>query len=241
MLKWDRFRADALRVEANRVYPGSVVTVFHCGLDAVHHLRRQPATVGLVGLTLSDMDGLDVITIAVQERLIARLLVVSGRRDEHTRRFLRCAGINGFFDDVTEETRALPSAIQRVGDGGAYFSRSWQDTDAPEGSASLSSVLTKTELQVFAVIGDGCSDQPAADRLCLSPHTVRKHRENIMHKLGLRTRVDLVMEAQSRGVIRVVKGRVLRPGGDSHLVPQRWHALTTDSEDEQLSRIEERT
>jgi DNA-binding CsgD family transcriptional regulator len=74
-------------------------------------------------------------------------------------------------------------------------------------------LLTETELLIFAVIGDGSDDRQAAARLGLSETTVHNHRQNIMRKLGVRARTDLMREAIRRGVVRfTTTGIALTPG-----------------------------
>jgi DNA-binding NarL/FixJ family response regulator len=231
--KHNRLDADTIHRAARAVYPKSKVELFYRGEDVMQRLRRRPADLGLFGLSFPDIDGLDIVTMVVRERLIAGILVITGRRGEHSRRFLRYAGIVGFFDCHGDDPSELPRAIRQVGAGGNYFSHTWQDTDLHKGKHSLNSLLTMKEQQVFTVIGDGSDDQEAARSLAMNPHTVRTHREKIMTKLGLHTRIELVREAEHRGVVRMVEGRVLRPGLDSRLVgPRTPEYLTEKCRDE---------
>lgn len=213
VVKWDRFRADAIRVCALQAFPGASVTLTYDAIATLTHLRKQPTNLGLIGLTLPDLDGLDLLKAIARERLVKCLLVVTGRHDERTRGFLRTADIQGCFDCVTEGPEALTTAIRQVGTGGRFFSGTWRDPE-PGGRTPLSALLTIAELQVFAVIGDGCDDRTGSTRLSLSAHTIRTHRRNIMRKLGLQTRADLMNEALFRGFVRVIGSRVLRPGND---------------------------
>lgn len=217
VLKWDTFRSGVIRALAAEAYPFAQIIVAHSGADALKQLRDEPACLGLFGLTLPDVDGLDVIRAAFKERLVARLLVVSGRRDEHSRATLRALEIHGFYDYASENETTLLPAIRRVGEGKTYFSPTWQKFDLGDRKPSLSALLTNAELQAFAIMGDGSNDQAVAARLGLSDHTVRTHRESIMRKLNLHARAELMLEAQYRGVVRIAGKRVLRPGFDERL------------------------
>lgn len=61
--------------------------------------------------------------------------------------------------------------------------------------------LTARENEVLTLIADGLSNKEIADRLVLSAKTVDRHRENIMRKLNLHTRVELTRYAIRKGLI----------------------------------------
>ncbi len=62
--------------------------------------------------------------------------------------------------------------------------------------------LTDREQEVLAHLADGASNQDIAETLNISPKTVARHRENIMHKLNLHSRSDLVKYAIRKGIIK---------------------------------------
>jgi two-component system response regulator NreC len=61
--------------------------------------------------------------------------------------------------------------------------------------------LTDREREVLALIAEGRSNQEIADKLVISIKTVNRHRENIMAKLNLHSRVELVRYAIEKGLI----------------------------------------
>jgi DNA-binding NarL/FixJ family response regulator len=60
-------------------------------------------------------------------------------------------------------------------------------------------LLTPREEQVVALVADGLSNREAAHELGLSEHTVKKYMLRIFDKLGISTRVELVLYAVSHG------------------------------------------
>jgi len=62
-------------------------------------------------------------------------------------------------------------------------------------------VLTPREQEVLTLIAEGQTNREIAATLVISPKTVDRHRENIMNKLGLHNRVDLVKYAIEKGFI----------------------------------------
>ena len=61
--------------------------------------------------------------------------------------------------------------------------------------------LTPREQEVLTLIAEGLSNNEIADRLVISAKTVDRHRENLMRKLKLHNRVDLVKYALRKGLI----------------------------------------
>ncbi len=63
--------------------------------------------------------------------------------------------------------------------------------------------LTDREREVLVRIAQGLSNQQIADGLSISIKTVNRHRENIMAKLNLHSRVELVRYAIEKGLIEL--------------------------------------
>lgn len=61
-------------------------------------------------------------------------------------------------------------------------------------------VLTPRELEVLALIGQGCSTAAMAERMDRSPRTIEKHRDAVAAKLRARTRIELARIASRAGL-----------------------------------------
>jgi PAS domain S-box-containing protein len=68
---------------------------------------------------------------------------------------------------------------------------------SPKGNPQndLSARLTPRELQVLKLAGSGHNTRTIAEKLFLSPHTVRNHIQNILKKLHVRSRLEAVSMA----------------------------------------------
>lgn len=212
--KWDGLYAEALRSACGQAFPAAAVGICRRGDETLQSLRVQRADLVLTGLTFVDLDGVDVLETIAREKLATRVLVVSGRKDEHSMQALRTARFDGFFDPFSESIETLVEALQQVAAGRGYISPSLRRQLIERSTAEvLGQRLTPGELQVFCVIGDGSDDAEAAERLGLTVSTVQTHRRNIMRKLGVPTSAKLVREAVRLGVVRITPaGTIIRPG-----------------------------
>ena len=75
----------------------------------------------------------------------------------------------------------------------AYLDRASNDQDTQ-------SVLSPREQEIIALLAEGYDTGAIAEKLVISPSTVHTHRSNIMQKLGLSTRHELVQYARKNGL-----------------------------------------
>lgn len=61
--------------------------------------------------------------------------------------------------------------------------------------------ISEREREVLELLAEGTNNEEIAEKLSISRHTVARHRENIMRKLGLHSRSELVKYAIRKGLI----------------------------------------
>jgi two-component system response regulator DegU len=112
---------------------------------------------------------------------------------------LKDATINDFLKtirSVAQGAKVLPSILT-----GSLFSQIIEH--AVSGARGASSKLmesirmTKRERQVIDLISDGMTNKEIAQKLHLSPYTVKSHVHNILEKLALHTRVQIANYAHT--------------------------------------------
>jgi DNA-binding NarL/FixJ family response regulator len=155
------------------------------------------------------MDGIDATRRLMAHEQPPRVLVLTTfDSDEYVYDALR-AGASAFLLKDAPEHQLL-AAIRVVADGGSLFAPSvtrrlierFADRSSTSTTAAAITQLTPRELDVLRLIARGLSNAEAAAELIVSEHTIKTHVASILHKLGLRDRVQAVVVAYESGVVR---------------------------------------
>jgi DNA-binding NarL/FixJ family response regulator len=140
------------------------------------------------------------------------LLVDSYDRDLVVNAFR--AGVRGIFLFTHAPFRMLCKCINSVSNGQIWINSQQMHyvLEALSGlntlrvvNSSGKSLLTPREEQVVALVADGLSNREVANELGLSEHTIKKYLLRIFDKLGISTRVELVLYAVSHGENRTAE------------------------------------
>ena len=67
--------------------------------------------------------------------------------------------------------------------------------------AESKATLTLREREILSLAGKGLSNAEIAERLCLSPHTIKVHLWRLFRRFGVSNRVQLVRHAHQHGLI----------------------------------------
>jgi two-component system response regulator DesR len=160
------------------------------GAEALELTRRFRPNVALVDLFLAGESGADLCESIRQASPRTRVLLISGagRISPHA---ARAAGASGFVSKDWE-ANDVASAVRMVGLGMTMF------TPRAEQPAPL---LTDREREVLDLIAAGSTNREIAQRLYLSPHTVKEHTSALYRKLRARNRAEAVQRAQRVGLL----------------------------------------
>ena len=178
------------------------------GREAVQRAVELAPDVVLMDIEMPGMNGIEATRrIKAEAPATAVLALTMYEDDQYFFEMLR-AGASGYVPKRAAPDE-LVSAIRAAGRGEVFLYPSLagrlvrdylQRGPAGEGDAP-NDELTPREQEVLTLIAEGYSNNEIADRLVISAKTVDRHRENIMRKLNLHNRVDLVKYALRKGLI----------------------------------------
>lgn len=179
------------------------------GREALQSIEQLHPDMVLMDIGLPDMTGIEVTQkIKATWPEIAVVALTIHEDEEYFFQMLQ-AGANGYVPKRAAPEELL-TALRTAAEGGVYLYPSLakllvRDYLAGEREAATVDALhdlTDREREVLAHLAEGASNQEIADVLEISPKTVARHRENIMRKLNLHSRVELVKYAIRKGIIK---------------------------------------
>ncbi len=160
----------------------------------------------LLDISMPGPSGIEVTRWVRQARPDTRVLLLTVHEDESMLREAIRAGAAGYIVKRAVESELI-NAIHAVWRGDLYIHpamtrallRDWSSS-APPRRAPLEP-LTPREREVLCLIAQGYTNRQIAEKLSISVRTVESHRANIIGKLGLRSRVELVRYAREHGLL----------------------------------------
>ncbi|HET9911399.1 MAG TPA: response regulator transcription factor [Anaerolineales bacterium] len=176
--------------------------------EAIEATLRLKPNVILMDIGLPDLSGIDA-TREIKKRVpdVSIVALTIHEDEEYFFKMLE-AGASGYVPKRAAPEELL-TAIRAAGTGQVYLYpslakllvRDFLDGGRAPGEQT-SSDLTDREQEVLTYLAEGASNEEIATSLVISPKTVARHRENIMRKLNLHSRSELVRYAIRKGIIK---------------------------------------
>ena len=179
------------------------------GVEALEMVKELKPDVVLMDMAMPIMGGLEATRRICKESPATRVLVLTQYDDkEYVFPVIR-AGASGFISKVAASSE-LAAGIRSVYRGDSYLSPSVarllvEDYQHGSGRAGHDPYeqLTDRERDVLKLVVEGHTTQEIADMLVVSPKTIEGHKTNLMAKLGIHNRTELVKYALRKGIITI--------------------------------------
>jgi DNA-binding NarL/FixJ family response regulator len=188
----------------DRQHDMQVVAEAGDGVTALEQAQAQRPHVAVLDVSMPRMTGLQAAREIRSHVPDTRVLLLSMHDDE--RYFLEGleAGAAGYVLKRAADTDLI-GAVRTVAEGRTFLSDDAQRTLMKEwlenGSPEPDDRLTPRELEVVKLIAEAFTNRQIAATLKLSEKTVESHRANVLSKLDMRDRVELVRYAIRRGLV----------------------------------------
>ena len=162
----------------------------HTAQQALELARRYQPHVAVIELHLGGESGADLAEEVRRASPITRILLMADA-ERMSPQAVRGVGAAGFVPKAWG-ARDIAGAARMVGLGMTVF--------APEADHATD-LLTAREREVLDMIAAGATNREIAERLYLSPHTVKDHTSALYRKMKARNRAEAILRAQRLGLL----------------------------------------
>lgn len=165
-------------------------------------LQVQIPDIVITDIGLPDISGIEITERLTKQYPELKILVLSMHNNEEFILSSLRAGANGYLSKDIKRAELI-EAIHSVMEGKIYFNKEISQTiiqnyrvnDSQQKNPKTHAELTERETEVLKLVGEGLINKEIAGKLFISIRTVDAHKNHIMHKLELKSTVDMVKYA----------------------------------------------
>lgn len=179
------------------------------GLEAIEQARRFQPDVILMDLNMPELNGIEATRQILRTSPHIAILVLTMYDDDESVFAAMRAGARGYVLKGALKIEIL-RAIRGVAAGEAIFGPAIAQrmvtyfSQMPPAAASSFPELTEREQEILLLIAKHRTNQEIAQRLQISPKTVRNHVSNIFAKLQVADRAEAILRARDAGLGRSI-------------------------------------
>ena len=176
--------------------------------EALEKAVEYKPDVVVMDIGLPDSSGIEVAAKIKEQLPKVAIVALTIHEDEEYFFKMLEAGASGYVPKRAAPEELL-KAIRIAASGQVYLYPTLADLlvkdylsqDEEERATRNMDGLTPREQEVLTHLAEGLNNPEIGDLLAISPKTVARHRENIMGKLNLHSRTELVKYAIRKGII----------------------------------------
>lgn len=198
---------DGLRILLQSGLEAEVVGETATGEETIAQAATLQPDVILMDLKMPGTNGIEATRCILHTSPHIGILVVTMYEDDDSVFAAMRAGARGYLLKGADQDETL-RAIQAVSRGEAIFSpaiakrlmRYFTPTKALTTPAQAFPELTEREREILSLLAQGYTNTEIAQRLTLSPKTVRNHLSNVFSKLQVADRTQAIIRAREAGL-----------------------------------------
>lgn len=178
------------------------------GAEFFRLIEDMHVDIVLLDVILPDMSGVEIARRLRRERPEIRILAISAENTAEVVKQLIEIGIEGFISKRMGSSGELADAIHAIMNGFEYFGKDiasiiYQIFVTQKNTTKIPDEFTDREREILLLSKEGLQGKEIAERLGITPNTVRNHKANIFQKLGINNTVEMVQYALKKGIIKL--------------------------------------
>jgi len=167
----------------------NVVGEANDGERLLETVRLKKPDVVLTDIRMPKMDGITATRLLKKEFPLCKVIAFSMFEQDEAIIQMQEAGASGYIMK-NSSLKIVLAAIRAVMNGEEYFDASLKNTGVKKSDHDVP--LSKREMEIVKLIGEGKTSQDIADILFIGKTTVDTHRKNILKKLSLQGKSELL-------------------------------------------------
>ena len=196
---------DQVRARIQRIVdamPGIVVVgAASNGLTAVSTAKRLDPDVILMDISMPVLDGIHATRQIVDLGLRARVIALTSLEDDCTFHDALRAGVAGFLLKTSSRGEIMQVHLGESMLSPSLITRVLTNYERGHRPSKMVRELPEKDQELLRLIAQGLSNLEIAEKLSLSPATVKSYVSRLLTKLGARDRAQLVILAYQNGLV----------------------------------------
>jgi DNA-binding NarL/FixJ family response regulator len=180
------------------------------GFDTIRAVAETGVDVLLLDIAMPGLPGSKVAEAVLKDKPNLAIVVLTMHEDEYYLQEFFRLGVRAYVlkkstgTDVVQAIRAARKGEQYIDPAlaGLVIS-SYVGRQPKKQKVARLDLMTPRELEVMTLLAYGHTNAEIAEKLCISERTVESHRTNIMAKLELKSRAELVRFAIDNGMLKL--------------------------------------
>jgi|JI7StandDraft_1071085.scaffolds.fasta_scaffold60992_2 DNA-binding NarL/FixJ family response regulator len=202
---------DGLKLQLKKLKSPPKIELAENGMDVLQLLSKEHFDIVLMDVEMPIMDGIEATKRIINEYPKVKVIALTMYNSHRYIMELYDAGVHGYLLKNTT-LKELVKAINLVCENEQYYCADVAEVlyknllkrdRITKVSEKEKVKITSREVEVVSLICDQYSSDEIAEKLFLSPKTVKRHRQILMEKTGSKNLAGLVLFAIKRGYYKV--------------------------------------